>query len=225
MFVGHYSASLVAKRLAPQAPLWMLFLAAQLVDVFWAAFVLTGVERGRIVPGFTASNPLDLYFMPFTHSLPAAIAWSAGAALLVFAATRGSHGGAAARIAVVAGLVVASHWLLDWLVHAPDLPLWGNEHKVGLGLWNHLWLSLALEYALLLGALWFLARQTAVWRQCGGWRLGAFIVIVAVIHLANVFGPPPPSMTVVGLSGLAIYLLFAAVAAWLERRGGSSSSK
>lgn len=219
MFVGHYSASLVAKRLVPQAPLWLLMLAAQLVDIFWASFLLTGVERGRIIAGFTRSNPLDLYYMPFTHSLPAAVLWSLGAGLLVFSLFRSRLGSVSARaVAMAVALVVASHWVLDWLVHKPDLGLWGNQYKVGLGLWDYLWPALALEYGLLVAAAFYVYRDTAVWKSLGGKWLALFLLAMVLLHLGNVFGPLPPSMLAVGISGLAIYLIFAAIAAWLERR-------
>jgi hypothetical protein len=219
MFIGHYCASLVAKRIVPDAPLWLLLLAAQLVDIFWAVFILGGVERGRIVAGFTQSNPLDLYYMPYTHSLPAAALWSVGLGLLVFALLNARLGTAAARaVALAAALVVASHWVLDWIVHKPDLGLWGDQFKVGFGLWDDLWISLALEYGLLFAAAFYLHRDARVWRAAGGRGLVVLLLVMALIHLANVFGPLPPSMTAVGWSGLAIYLLFAAAAAWLERR-------
>src|SRR2546430_4352852 len=78
MFVGHYGVSFAAKRLDKTIPLWVLFLAVQLLDVGWGILVPLGVEKVRIVPGITASNPLDLYYMPFTHSLVAALLWSLG---------------------------------------------------------------------------------------------------------------------------------------------------
>ena len=76
MFVGHYGVSFAAKRADRTIPLWTLFLAVQLLDVIWAPLILLGVEKVRIVPGFTATNPLDLYYMPYTHSLVAALVWS-----------------------------------------------------------------------------------------------------------------------------------------------------
>jgi len=82
VFVGHYGVSFAAKRAAPTVPLWVLFIAVQLLDIAWAPLVMLGIERVRIVPGFTATNPLDLYYMPYTHSLVAAILWSAGAWVL-----------------------------------------------------------------------------------------------------------------------------------------------
>ena len=120
MFVGHYGPSFLAKRLEPAIPLWILFLAVQLVDVFWAIFIFLGVERVRIVPGFTETNDLDLYYMPYTHSLLAALGWSilAYAVYRLIPGLKGSH-----KTALLVGAAVFSHWVLDLLVHRPDLPL------------------------------------------------------------------------------------------------------
>ena len=220
MFVGHYSASLVAKRVAPQLPLWALLLAAQAVDVAWSVFVLTGIEEVRIVAGHTATNPLELYYMPYTHSLPAALLWSLGAALLTFAWARRAHA-PARRIALVLGAVVFSHWWLDLVVHVPDLPLWGDSYKVGLGLWNHVVLSTGLELALLIGAAFWLRADCTAWRQAGGRALGVLVAVLVVFHAVNLFGPPPPSAVAVGASSLGIYLLVAGVGYWLERRAAA----
>src|SRR6266540_3350102 len=131
MFVGHYGVSFTAKKAEPAIPLWVLFIAVQLLDVLWAPLVLLGIEKVRIVPGITASNPLDLYYMPYTHSLVAAIGWSV-VAFLVYRAVRPVP----PRAAAIVGVAVFSHWVLDFLVHRPDLPLYDNTAKVGLGLWN-----------------------------------------------------------------------------------------
>src|SRR6266566_2637901 len=132
MFVGHYGPSFAIKALRPAIPLWLLFVAVQLVDVAWAILVLLGVEKARIVPGITASNPLDLYYMPYTHSLAAALLWSLGALVCYRLAVSTSS-----KIsALVVAAAVFSHWVLDFLVHRPDLPLYDNTAKVGLGLWN-----------------------------------------------------------------------------------------
>jgi len=82
MFIGHYGPSFALKAVRPAIPLWLLFIAVQLVDIGWALLVLLGVERVRIVPGITASNPLDLYYMPYTHSLAAVALWSTVAIIL-----------------------------------------------------------------------------------------------------------------------------------------------
>src|SRR5215471_1915811 len=119
MFVGHYGVSFAAKKSDPEIPLWVLFVAVQLLDVAWAPLVLAGIEKVRIVPGVTASNPLDLYYMPYTHSLVYALV------------TRRRP---AATAALIVGAAVFSHWVLDLVVHRPDLPLYDNAAKVGLGL-------------------------------------------------------------------------------------------
>ena len=225
MFVGHYSASLVARRIAPELPLWSLLVGAQLVDIAWSAFVLLGIEHLRIVPGHTATNPLDLYHMPYTHSLPAALLWALGAAAAAWAwAVRARPRAAALRLALVVAAVVFSHWLLDLLVHVPDLPLWDDRAKVGLGLWNHPVVETALELALLIGAALWLRADRAAWRQAGGRALGVMVAVLVVFHAVNLFGPPPPSVAAVGAGGLAVYLVVAAAGWWLERRGAADNA-
>ena len=92
MFVGHYGVSFAAQRMNRRIPLWTLFIAVQFLDVLWAPLILLGIEKVRIVPGITASNPLDLYYMPFTHSLLAAVVWSA-VGYGLYRLWRGSAGG------------------------------------------------------------------------------------------------------------------------------------
>jgi hypothetical protein len=128
MFVGHYGPAYAAKSARKSVPLWVLFLAVQLLDIFWSIFVLLGIEKVRIVPGITVVNPLDLYYMPYTHSLVAAILWSVGAAVVYRSFRRGDGW----LGAVLVGGAVFSHWLLDLLVHRPDLALYDDTVRVGL---------------------------------------------------------------------------------------------
>src|SRR5215470_14145999 len=160
MFAGHYGVSFLVRNEEPRLPLWALFLATQLPDILWAVFVLLGIEHYRIVPGITASLPLDLYYMPYTHSLAAAATWSA----VVFALCRWAIPVSALRnrrAALLLALAVSSHWVLDLVVHRPDLPLYDNAHKVGFGLWNYPVIALLLESALLFGAIWLYLHATA----------------------------------------------------------------
>jgi len=157
MFVGHYGVSFAAKRGDRSIPLWALFVAVQLLDVFWSMFVVFGVEKVRIVPGITASNPLDLYYMPYTHSLVAALLWSLGA-YVAYRAIRAF--GASHRAALLVALAVFSHWVLDLVVHRPDLPLYDNVAKVGLGLWNYPAPAYLLEVAVLFGGTFLYLRST-----------------------------------------------------------------
>jgi len=208
MFVGHYGISFAAKKAEPAIPLWVLFIAVQLLDVLWAPFVLLGIEKVRIVPGITASNPLDLYYMPYTHSLLAAIAWSL-VAFLVYRAVRPVP----SRAAAIVGLAVFSHWVLDFLVHRPDLPLYDNTAKVGLGLWNLPAVALGLEALLLFGAMWLYLRHTA--RRTA---MLAFGVVMLAIQAYVFFGPPPASDKAAAATALIAYDVFAVVIRALERR-------
>ena len=142
MFIGHYIASFVAKAITPQVPLWLLLGAAQLVDIVWGIFILTGVEHASLDPRL-ASNPLVLHDMPYTHSLVATLAWSVIAFLMAWKAIR-----LAAREALAVAAVVASHWFLDLIVHRPDLPLLTGAPKFGFGLWNFPQLAYGLEVSL-----------------------------------------------------------------------------
>ncbi|HXG98652.1 MAG TPA: hypothetical protein VNJ06_16220 [Gemmatimonadales bacterium] len=209
MFVGHYGVSFAAKKAEPAIPLWVLFIAVQLLDVLWAPFVLLGIEKVRIVPGITASNPLDLYYMPYTHSLLAAIGWSV-VAFLVYRAVRP----APPRAAAIVGLAVFSHWVLDFLVHRPDLPLYDNTAKVGLGLWNLPAVALGLEALLLFGAMWLYLRQGTARRTA----LVVFGVSMLAIQAYVFFGPPPASDKAAAATALVAYAIFAVIIRVLERR-------
>jgi len=206
MFVGHYAAAFVAKRVAPEAPLWSLVLAVQAVDVAWALLVLAGVEKLRLDPSLP-SNPLDLFYMPYTHGLPATLLWML-AAFLVGRAWLGRTGPALALAAAT-----GSHWLLDLLVHRPDLPLWDDAHKVGLALWNHPPLALALELGLLAATVLALLRSGVLPPA----RRRAFAIFAAGLALAGVvfgLGPPPPGATALVTSALLFFL----AVAWIARR-------
>ena len=209
MFVGHYGVSFAAKRGAPSVPLWVLFIAVQLLDVAWAPFVLLGIEKVRIVPGITASNPLDLYYMPYTHSLIGAILWSLGAFALYRAAVPSSPKGAASLVA----LAVFSHWVLDFSVHRPDLPLYDNAAKVGLGLWNLPLVAFGLEATILFGGLWLYFRTGAGHRT----GMAVFGVIMLAIQAYVFFGPPPASDKAAAVTALVAYAVFAVAIRLLER--------
>jgi hypothetical protein len=220
MFVGHYGPAFAIKALRPATPLWLLFIAVQLVDIAWAIFVVFGIEKLRIVPGFTASNPLDLYYMPYTHSLVAAVLWSIGAGLLCKFWPRAQTWMVAAWV----GLAVLSHWLLDLVVHGPDLPLYGDSLKVGLGLWDHPALALTLEALLLFGAmLWYLRRTTAV-NVVG--RLGppALGLLMLAIQSYLFFGPPPSSPQAAAITAFIAYGAFAGAMQWLDRQRRRSAA-
>ena len=210
MFVGHYGVSFAAQRMNRNIPLWVLFIGVQLLDVAWAPFILLGIEKVRIVPGVTASNPLDLYYMPYTHSLIAAVVWSAAG----YGLYRLCRRRAAAGAATLAGLAVFSHWILDFVVHRPDLPLYDNTAKVGLGLWDRPALAFGLEAALLFVGMSIFLRGRA------GPKAGMMIfgVVMLAIQAVVFFGPPPTSDTAAATTALLAYGLFAGFVAQWEIR-------
>ena len=210
MFVGHYGVSFAAKRVDPAIPLWVLFLAVQFLDILWAPCVLLGIERVRIVPGITASNPLDLYYMPYTHSLVAALIWSCVGGFVYQFVARPTR----RQASVVVGLAVFSHWILDFVVHRPDLPLYDDSAKVGLGLWNAPALALGLEAVLLFGGIWLCLRGRLA-RSLGTLAFG---ILMLAIQAYVFFGPPPTSDRAAASTALIAYAVFATVIWWLQDR-------
>ena len=214
MFVGHYAAAMAAKAIEPKAPMWTLAAASQLVDIGWSAFIITGVEHASVDPSLPGST-LVLDYMPWTHSLPAALAWSAGAALLVMVLL---HLPIWASVAV--GLTVFSHWLLDLLVHRPDLALWPGGERVGLALWNYPVIEQAVEIGLIAicGAAWVASRKTL---GRFAWPAIAFIGFLVVLQIVAMLSPQPegPLEAASGATILAIYLVVVIVAALTDLRG------
>jgi hypothetical protein len=192
MFIGHFAPAFIAATHPKAPPLGVLIVAAQLVDIACFIFILTGVEAMRIVPGFTAMNPMDLYHMPYTHSLLGTLIWAGGAALVVGAMTRN-------RIAaLIAACVVVSHWFLDVLVHAPDMTLWGMAPKLGLGLWNYPLIEMPLELGLIGASFGYYISRT---RDITGPKSGqglwmpAVAALLLVLQLYNWLSPEPTEMS------------------------------
>lgn len=214
MFVGHYAAALAAKAIEPKAPMWTLAAAAQLVDIGWSAFIIAGIERASVDPSLPGSS-LVLEHMPWTHSLPMTFAWAVGAAVLVKLLLR-----LPLWASVVVGLTVFSHWLLDLLVHRPDLELWIGGDKVGLGLWNYPVPEQAVEMGLiaLCGAAWVASRKSL---EHKAWPAIAFIGFLVALQIVAMLSPQPagPLAAQSGITILAIYLVVVALAALTELRG------
>jgi hypothetical protein len=213
MFVGHYGVSFAAKPIGRGVPLWVWFIAVQWMDIVWSVLVFLGIEKLRIVPGFTEANAYDLYYMPYTHSLIGSIvlSFALGAAVALFTP------GIRARTILLVAAASFSHWVLDLIVHAPDLPLYDNAAKVGFGLWRHVMLSFPLELiALGLGA-WFYARMTTFASTRGRYAFWSFVLFLAALQVYANFGPPPSSPEAMAVKALAFYVVLAFVAAWVER--------
>lgn len=211
MFIGHFAVALAAKRAAPDVSLGTLFLAAQLADLVWPTLVLAGVERFEVRPGITAVTPLDFVHYPYSHSLVAMGGWALLLGLSHMAFRRN------ARAAAVLVAVVLSHWLLDVASHRQDMPLTlDGPQRLGLGLWNSVWATLAVEGALFAAGVAFYARTTRPLDRIGRWSLAAFVAFLVLAYLANLFGPPPPGTAAVAWSAQAIWLLVA-WGYWIDR--------
>lgn len=210
MFLGHWAIGFAAKRAAPAVSLGTLFLAAQWVDLVWPTLLLAGAERVAIAPGITRVTPLDFTHYPWTHSLAAAAAWGALVGGVHFAARR------RAVAAAVVGLAVVSHWLLDLVVHRPDLPLVPGGAVYGLGLWRSLPATLAVEALLLAGGAWLYGRTTRPRDRAGRVGFAALLATFTAVYLASALGPPPPNVAAIAWAG-HLQWLFVAWGYWLDR--------
>lgn len=212
MFIGHFAVGLAAKRWLPAVSLGTLFLAAQFVDVLWPALVQLGVENFEIEPGITAVTPLEFIHYPYSHSLLMGLVWALLFGTVYFVLRRG-------RIAVAAGLacVVFSHWLLDFASHRPDLPLaFGNSPMVGLGLWNSLVATIAVELLLFVAGVVLYLKTTRAKDRIGRYAFWGLVAFLLLVNAGNMFGPPPPSTAAVAWSAHAIWLLIA-WGYWVDR--------
>jgi hypothetical protein len=221
MFIGHYGPAFAAKPIEKRLPLWLLFLAVQWLDVVWSALVMLNVEKLRVVKGFTEGSSLDLYYMPFTHGLIGALALSAalGAVAALFYRERRT-----AIVLVVAGAVF-SHWMLDLVVHVPDMPLLGDSYKVGFGLWRHVWISFPLEIAIVVAGAWIYSRAVPSTTHLGDVFLWLFVALMAAIETYGAFGPDPASGLDEAHTAITAYLGLAALAGAVDWARGSVGTR
>jgi hypothetical protein len=211
LFIGHAAVALAAKKLAPEVSLGLLFAAATWLDLVWPVLVLLGVEVVRIAPGDTAFTPLEFVSYPWTHSLVLALAWSVAFAVALAPWVRGT------RARVLLAVLVFSHWVLDFVSHRPDLPLApGESVKLGLGLWNSIPATLAVEGALAATGLWLYLRTTTARDATGRYALWSLGGMLLLVWLSALVSPPPPSAQAVAWVGLAGWLL-PLWAGWADR--------
>jgi len=215
MFVGHYSVAFAAKSDKNKIPLWVLFVAVQFLDYIWATLVLLGIEKLRVIKGFTAGSMLDSYFHPYSHSLITAIAWSGVAALLYKTIWRKASNSAAMMV----GAAVFSHWILDFVAHPRDLAIYDNRWKVGLGMWNYRDPEFALEIALLAGGVvLYLARNVmpAIRKKA----VIAFGMGLVIVQIGDTYVPRTPLTDKATATGVWIfYTLFVVIAFLVEKVG------
>lgn len=202
MFIGHFAVALASKKAAPKVSLGTLFLSVTFVDLLWPLFLILGIEHVRIDPGNTAVTPLDFYDYPVSHSLLAVLGWSVAFGGIYYLLRKEK------RAALILGLGVLSHWILDFFTHRPDLPLvpW-SAVKAGLGLWYSVPFTVVVEVGIFILALFWYLRTTSAKDRTGLWSFWTWVGFVTAAYAANIFGPPPPSSAAIGYGGLAGWLL------------------
>ena len=211
MFVGHIGVGLASKAVAPRTSLGWLVAAPLLLDLLWPIFLLLGWERVRIEPGVTVVTPLDFVSYPISHSLLGACGWAAAFGALYWLLRRDR------KAAWVLAAGVVSHWVLDWLTHRPDLPLYPGGERYGLGAWDSLPLTLVLEGLFFGAGIILYARTTRPVTAAGRWAWLGYLAFLGFVYAANVFGPPPEQVEQIATAGLALWLL--PLWAWWFDRG------
>ena len=211
MFIGHFGAGLSAKKIDSKPSLGTMFLAAQFLDLIWPIFILLGIEKVKIEPGISAANPLDFTYYPWSHSLLIVLFWSLLFGIIYYLAKKNI------KSSIVLGLLVLSHWILDLLVHIPDLPLWpGSGIKVGFGLWNSVIISVLLEIIIFAAGVYLYLIATRSKNKKGIWGFWILVAFLMIIYIMNVMGPPPPSVEAIGYAGLLQWLMIP-WAYWIDR--------
>ena len=211
MFLGHYALAFGAKRFAPAVSLGTLFLACQFADLLWPSLVVMGIEIVEVDPGNTLVTPLNFVKYPYSHSLVMLLVWSVVFALLYLAFRRGRIG------ALTVGALVFSHYVLDVIVHRPDLPVTiGGDTRLGFGLWNYPGTTLAVESGLFLFGIAMYVSMTRERDRIGKIGLMALIATLGAIYFAALYGPPPPNAAAVAMAGHLSWL-FVLWAYWIDR--------
>ena len=211
MFIGHFAVGFAAKKINSEPSLGTYFLAAQLLDLIWPTFLLLGIERAELSRDEANPIPLSFTHYPISHSLLTVIGW--GILLgLGYAIIKKNT-----KAALLLGLCVVSHWLLDLVVHIPDLPLYpGDSPLIGLGLWRSKMITLILELLLFSVSVWLYITSTKAKNKTGVYATWSLIIFFILVHLLNTFGDPPPDMKAVAWAG-HLQWLFVIWAYWSDR--------
>ena len=210
MFIGHFALGLAAKRAAPRLSLAALFGAAQLADIMWPVLLLAGLEEVRILPGINGITPLEFVSYPYSHSLVLLVVW--GLAFGWFARRHDP------RAFVIITALVVSHWVLDFITHRPDMPLYPGGPKFGLGLWFSLIGTVAVEVPMFLAGVWIYLQTTRPKDRTGMAAISILLALLLVIYASNFFiSQEPPSPTAVAMVSLIGACLITAWAGWADR--------
>ncbi len=218
MFIGHLAVGLAAKRVTPQVSLAMLLLAAQWADCLWPIFLGLGLEQVRIDPGNTAMTPLDFVSYPYSHSLAALLIWG----VVVGGVYRAIAGGR--RSVWVLSALVISHWVLDYVTHRPDMPLYPGSAKYGLELWRSIPATVAVESVMFAIGLWVYVHATRARDSVGTWGLVTLTAIIVVSYVANIVAGAPPSVEALWPAAIVGAVILTLFAFWVDRHREPATS-
>lgn len=217
MFIGHFAAGMAGKKLDPAVSLGTLFLAAQFLDLLWPTLLLLNIEHVVIAPGISKVTPLDFVHYPVSHSLVAVLGWGLLFGLIYYLITKNKGG------AWLLGCLVVSHWVLDLIVHIPDLPLYpGESPKVGLGLWNSPTLTILVEGTIFVTGVLLYVRTKKEVNIRVSWWFWSLIIFLLFVQVMNFISPPPPSIEAIAWAG-QLQWIFVVWGWWADRRKGESS--
>jgi len=228
MFIGHYGIAFALKKYASKTSLGILFLAVQLVDIAFFILIPLGIEHMQIIPGFTEASPFDLYDYPFTHSLLGALGWAIGIYLIVRFIPLGSsmEPSYRQRVSLVLGIAVFSHFLLDFIVHTPDLLLVpGLEVMIGLGLWNSIIVSVGVELGVLLVGCWIYHISIPSGTSfVGKYGMLTFIIVLVTLTILTPFMMYPDVLTL-SVTAELMYVVFALAAWWFDGKRNATTDQ
>ena len=217
MFIGHFGVGFAAKKIDHKPSLWTLFIATQFIDLLWPFFLILGIEKVEIEPGISAMNPFDFTYYPFSHSLFGVLVWALLFGVVYFLFKKNF------KSALVLGALVISHWVLDLIVHIPDLPIFpGGSIKVGFGLWNSILSTIIIEGLIFLAGVYFYFKSTKAENKKGTFALWSLVIFLIMVYVLNIIGPPPDSAKAIGYVGLSQWLIIA-WGYWIDRNRKSTN--
>jgi membrane-bound metal-dependent hydrolase YbcI (DUF457 family) len=211
MFIGHFAIGFAAKKFAPRSSLAVLLAAPLFSDMLWPVFLLLGWERARIDPDNTRFTPLDLTYYPWSHSLLMCIVWATAFALIYYWIARYPPGWVAVWIGVV------SHWILDWVTHRPDMPLYPGGPRFGLGLWNSIAGTLVVEILMFATGVWLYVRNTRARDRIGHYGFVAYVGLLLVAYIGDRFSGPPSDVADIAWTGMIAMVILIPWAWWFDR--------
>ncbi len=210
MFIGHFGVGLGAKKAAPALSLGTLFVAAQFLDLLWPNLLLLNLEHITLHPELEGNKAIAFTDFPISHSLLMAMVWSLlfGGLYWVFKKNLKS--------AYILAICVLSHWILDLVVHFPDLPLYpGSSLLLGFGLWNSTIGTLLVEGAIFITGLTIYLKTTEAKNKTGKIVFWILIALLVLTHVWSMFPSGPLSATAIAWSA-QFQWIFVLLAYWAD---------